>query len=128
MLHQIWSFLTATHAEPVFAIAPLLLAGIMALAGAAKGATVDKDKENRQRKLEAETTRYSPWTHMTGQAPTEADPFGNALQGGFTGLSLGQGMENQNAYNEYLKKGSPWTVMPGNNTPANVGMAPQRFS
>lgn len=62
-------------------------------AGLLKSEAVDRPREKRQRRLAAETQRYSPWTGMTAQPVQEADPFGSAFQGGLTGLSLGQGME-----------------------------------
>ena len=82
-----------------------LLTGGLAGAGLLKGLTIDKAKEDRQRKLAAETARYSPWTNMVPGAVNEADPFGSALQGGFTGAALGQGISKM--------KGAPWTGMPG---------------
>lgn len=74
----------------------LMTSGLAGL-GLVKGLTVDKAKENRQRQLAAETQRYSPWTGMQAQAIQNADPLGSAMQGGFTGFSLGQGMQNQAA-------------------------------
>lgn len=60
----------------------------MALAGVAKSELIDKPKEERQRKLAAETQRYSPWTGLKANAIQEADPFGTALQFGATGASM----------------------------------------
>lgn len=67
---------------------PLLLAGLGL--GATKS-IFDQMREGRQRKLAAETERYSPWTGMKSRAPQEADWFGNLLQGGLVGAQLGQG-------------------------------------
>jgi hypothetical protein len=59
------------------------------------GATVlkavnDKKREERQRKLQSETTRYSTWTGMTGEAPQEADTMGTLMQGGAGALAQSQ--------------------------------------
>lgn len=63
-------------------------------AGVLKGR--EEQKAHRRRQLaEAEKTRYSPWTGVTGQ--TLAPPssvFGSALQGGVAGATLGQGIGN----------------------------------
>ena len=77
---------------------PLIAAGIGA--GLLKSQFIDKPKEERQRRLAAETQRLSPWTGMQAGPIQEADPFGSALQMGTTGAMLGQGiqgMENQQA-------------------------------
>lgn len=65
---------------------PLLIgAGI----GAAKSELIDRPKEARQRKLKAEEIRMSPWTGMRNFTQVEeADPFGEALQGGALGASM----------------------------------------
>lgn len=72
---------------------PITLAAIMAGAGFIKGETIDKKKEQKQAQLQAETTRWSPWTGMQGKDPKQADPLGQAMQYGFTGYSLGQNNE-----------------------------------
>lgn len=69
---------------------PITLAAIMAGVGLIKGETIDKKKEQKQAQLQAETTRWSPWTNMQGKDPERADPLGNAMKYGFTGYSLGQ--------------------------------------
>ena len=73
---------------------PLIIGGGMAGLGLIKGLTLDKSKADRQRKLAAETARYSPWTGMAPSAVEEADPFGSAMQGGVSGAMLGQGVQN----------------------------------
>lgn len=62
----------------------------------------DGGKADRERKLQAETTRWSPWTGMTAQAPSTPDAFGSIMQGGLSGFALGQnaqGAANQDALN-----------------------------
>lgn len=105
-------------------VAPLALAGGLAALGLVKGMTVDKDKENRQRALAAETQRWSPWTGMQAQAPQEADPLAGALQGGMAGAMLGQGMANADAQNSAMtmqaRQGAGW----GAAAPASTGASP----
>lgn len=62
---------------------------IGALVGLAK-TYADQEKEKRQRKVEAETARWSPWTKMQPNPVHGADLFGNVLQGGTTGALFGQ--------------------------------------
>jgi len=105
----IHSFIFGHAPNAIMAIAPLVLAAIMAAAGAAKAMTVDKAREDRQRKLATETARYSPWTGMTPGQIQEADPFGSALQMGATGFGMGQGMQNQAWMSNTPTEASPWT-------------------
>lgn len=81
-------------------------AGIAA-AGIIKSQTVDKNKENRERKLAASTQQYSPWTGLTANPIKEADPFGSALQYGATGAALKQNIQASNDMHDYLTK-NPW--------------------
>ena len=64
-----------------------LLAG--AGLGLVKGELIDRPKEKRQRKQEAEIARYSPWGGMQAQRVQEADPFGSMMQGGMAGGMMG---------------------------------------
>lgn len=70
---------------------PLILGG--AGLGIVKHFASDKPKEERQRRLAAETARYSPWTGMQPQQVQDADIFGNVMQGGLTGASFAQGLQ-----------------------------------
>lgn len=89
---------------------PLLaLAGGGAGLGLIKSLTLDRAREDRQRKLAAETARYSPWTKMTPGAIEEADPFGSAMQGGFSGAALGQNIAQMGGGGGE----SPWGGMSG---------------
>lgn len=105
MLHWITTFLLG-HVPHAIMANPLILGGVLAGTGLLKSLTLDKAKEDRQRKLAAETARYSPWTGMQPGQIQEADPFGSALQFGTTGAMLGQGMDA-------MKGGSAWGGMPG---------------
>ncbi len=68
----------------------LLYSLIGAGVGGLKGMTVDRWREDKDRQLAAETQRYSPWTGLQAQPIKRADPLGSAMQGGATGLELGQ--------------------------------------
>lgn len=52
----------------------------------------DAGNEARQRKVAAETNRYSPWTGMQGQMPKPTDWLGNMFSGGLTGATFAQGL------------------------------------
>lgn len=78
---------------------PLILAGGMI----AKNQLVDKPKEERERKLQAITAQYSPWTGMTPQAVKETSALDAGLQGAATGLTMQQGMDMQDAQLGALK-------------------------
>lgn len=78
---------------------PLILAGGMI----AKQQLIDKPKEERQRKLQAITAQYSPWTGMTPQAVQESSPFEAGLQGASMGLAQQQNMDMQEAQMGNLK-------------------------
>ncbi len=102
MLLEIFNFLTTgPGGNATLAIAPLAVAGILGGLGLLKGMTVDKAKEDRQRKLAAETARYSPWTQMQPGDVQEADPFGSTMQGGMSGWAFGQGMENHDSAKKF---------------------------
>lgn len=76
---------------------PLSLAAILGGTGLLKSIGPDKWKEDRQRKLAADTQRYSPWTGLSAQPIEEADPLGATVQGGLSGFSLGQNMKAADA-------------------------------
>lgn len=96
----------------------LPLWALMAIAGAAKSEVIDKPKEQRDRKLAAETIRWSPWTGMHPGPIQQADPAGSAVNWGLMGAQLGQSQANSAAYNDYLKR----TGMGGQALPPNAGM------
>ena len=82
---------------------PLTLAAIMGGVGLAKGELIDRPQEKRDRMVAAETARWSPWTGMQPAQVGRADSLGAAAQGGLQGYGFGQNMQNQAAFNEYLK-------------------------
>lgn len=61
--------------------------------GLVKG-ILDQGREAKDRQVAAETTRYSPWTHMQAQPVQRADLLGSAMQGGTAGAMMGQGYQN----------------------------------
>lgn len=63
-------------------------------AGMAKHEFDDIPKEQSQMKLAAETEKYAPWTGLHGKMPEISSGIGSALQGGTTGLMLGQGLSS----------------------------------
>lgn len=82
---------------------PILGLAIAAAVGVAKGELVDKPKEERKRKLEAEKERWSPWTGVHGQDVNEHDTVGNALQFGAAGAQMGAAI-NKDKADAALKK------------------------
>ena len=100
---------------------PLTLALIGGGVGLAKSEIFDRPQAQRDRRMAAETMRYSPWTGMQPEKVKEADPLGNVMQGAMTGGMMGQNMtmvDNQNALmkaqTDALNRGgySPWMGMP----------------
>lgn len=83
---------------------PLLLGGLVGVGGGLLKGVFDSGRADRQRKVQAETTRWSPWTGMQAQAPQEPDYLGSALQFGTTGAMLGQGFQNQATQNDFNSK------------------------
>lgn len=69
---------------------PVTLMAIGAALGVAKREFEDKPREDRQRLYEANAARYSPWTGIKPERVNEGSLAGNAVQGGLTGLAIGQ--------------------------------------
>ncbi len=80
---------------------PLALAAIGAGVGLLKS-NADRQRAERQRQMESEVARYSPWTGFAPQRVQEADPLGSVMQGGMTGAMLGQGMAGADKQNALL--------------------------
>lgn len=68
---------------------PLTIALIGGGLGLGKG-LMDKDAEDRQRKVAAITARWSPWTGMSPQMPRDANVLGSTLEGALAGAMLGK--------------------------------------
>lgn len=70
---------------------PLTMAAIMAGVGIGKSELIDRPREARQRKAEAERIKWSPWTGMNQPAQIdEAKPFDAAMQGAVAGAQFGK--------------------------------------
>lgn len=71
--------------------------------GLLKDALFDGPREAKERQLAAATQRYSPWTGLKANEIHQANPLGDALQGGMTGLAMSQNASTTDAYNKYLQ-------------------------
>jgi hypothetical protein len=47
-------------------------------------------RAGRQKKVQAATTRWSPWTGMEAPAPEEPDLFGNLMEGVLASILVGK--------------------------------------
>jgi hypothetical protein len=67
---------------------------------AALGYNQQKQQQKQMAKYnqgQAEMTRYSPWTGVKGQTQMDSsDPLGGAIQGGLSGLALGNNISKLN--------------------------------
>lgn len=77
------------------------LALVMAGMTAAKMAS-DADREERSKKLQSETERYSPWTGRQGSGVQYADQAGNIAQGIGAYYGQEQALENQKLAREWV--------------------------
>ncbi len=93
-----------------------LLAG--AGLGLVKGGIIDAEKEKKNRQMEAEIARYSPWGGMQAQRVQQADPFGSMMQGGMAGAMMGNAMGGSSAAG-----GSAGAAGAGGSSAAPGGMA-----
>lgn len=75
---------------------PLFL-GLAGLAAGGVKSGIEAGNEKKDRQLQAETTRYSPWTGMQAEAPRRTDFLGNLLQGGLSGAMLGRNINQADA-------------------------------
>lgn len=66
--------------------------------GVGKNLLVDQPQANRQRQLEAMKARFSPWTHQDFQGVGTPSPIGGAMQGGLTGMAVGQGLKGAGVF------------------------------
>lgn len=85
-------------------IAPLIVAAIMAAAGALKSEMVDRPAEARKRKQSAEAERWSYFTGKHGDPVKETDTFGTAMQYGMGGMGIGEQMGQADQQNTYFAK------------------------
>lgn len=78
---------------------PLILGGLGALKG-----ILDNARAGEQQKVQAATTKWSPWTGMKAEAPKYGDILGGAMQGGLAGLMFNR--VNPNLLGD--GGGNPW--------------------
>ena len=69
---------------------PLAMMALGAGAGYLKNQLVDKPNEERERQLQAEIARWSPWTGISPTPVRRSNVGADMMQGGFTGLMMGQ--------------------------------------
>lgn len=72
------------------ALTGLAIAAALSLA---KSKMIDEPQANRQRKLAAETQRYSPWTKLQAKAPQDPNAIGQLIQYGATGAAMGASLK-----------------------------------
>lgn len=81
------------HADCQMAIAPLLLGALIGAGlGGVKHFASDNPRYEGQKKVQSETTRWSPWTGMQAKEPEMPNFMGSLMQGGMAGASFGQGI------------------------------------
>ena len=73
---------------------------MMMLGGVAKEELVDKPRRYRQNILKAKQEELSPWTRMQPQQFQQGDPLGTPMQFAFTGLQMGQNIDQAKAAKE----------------------------
>lgn len=88
-------------------ISTLAALGAGAGAGALKHLVSDAPRAARQRKLAAETQRYSPWTKMQAGPVEDPSLFGNIIGG------AGYGLAAQAPINDAIAKYGSATSVPG---------------
>lgn len=94
---------------------------IMAAIAAGKSAS-DAAGRERDQKVQAETTRNSPWTGMKGADPRQADTFGTMIKGVQSGLIAGKALDGYDFSTPGAASGattgaSPWAGMMNRNFP-----------
>lgn len=106
---------------------PITLALIGAGVGVGKGVLYDQPQAERDRKLAAETQRFSPWTGLKAQPVKEANVMGDAMTFGLAGASMGQNMEAAKAQNGLTAAMTNYYNKGGMGSTANTGLAKSSF-
>lgn len=106
---------------------PITMMLIGSAVGLGKSALIDKPKEDSERKLAAETQRYSPWTGLKANAITKADPFGSALKYGATGAQIGNSLSNDEAAREALLNGSGKSTLNAGGNPWGLSLGAKDY-
>lgn len=112
--------------------------GIGAGIGLLKNELIDKPEAARQRKMQAEIARYSPWTHMDAHPVANPNALNSALQFGSTGAAMGYGINKEGLNNAAAKSldkppydpsSDPYNSLPdAAATPDTTGVANKRES
>jgi len=79
---------------------------------------LDQQQERKDREMAATIAQWSPWTGMQVPMPKRTDMMGNVGSGALQGASLGQGMDQMQAYNN---PGMASTAQPGYNYQGTTG-------
>lgn len=81
-------------------------APMLAMSGLGLLSGMNQQKQQKKyNQAAAEYNRYSPWTGRTMQQRFDAqDPMSGALQGGVSGLMLGQNLKNAQLQNDLMAK------------------------
>ena len=74
----------------------------------------EQDRKNRRAEgeVQAETSRWSPWTGMQSSPKTDYNPVGTLSSGLMSGAMMAQGANNNEAYNAWLAKSTPTAAVP----------------
>lgn len=83
---------------------PLTLGAIFGGGQLLKHFIFDKPSADRQRKLESEKERYSPWTGHQDETVQEPNLGGGMLQAGFAGAQLGSSLQTASAQKDLMNK------------------------
>lgn len=76
------------------ALGPLGLAALMGGIGLAKGELFDRPAEQQRALLEAEKTRYSPWTGMRGEDAKYKNSLEQGIGSAMGGAQFGAALES----------------------------------
>lgn len=85
---------------------PMTMMALASAAGMGLGAYKNAEARKQERRdalLAAETARWSPWTGMMPQPIQRNNQTGDIMQGGLSGLSMGQNLASAQAYNKWLE-------------------------
>lgn len=88
MLDFIISFFHGTN-HAILALPPLLLAALIGAGAGGISGLGKKEEARKQREYEAQTARWSPWTHMTSHYVADPNMMGEMVGGAASGLSFG---------------------------------------
>jgi len=104
---------------------PMTLALIFGGGTTLKGELLDNPAESKKALIEAQKTRYSPWTGVVGKDANFQDNLGKGVEAGVQGYTLGTNLnraakenEMMDAYADSLRSkagATPWNPVPQSN-------------